>query len=138
MRDKMVAALRIAVYYGHENLVIGTWGLGPGFRNPAEEVAMLWRDVLLFDDEFKGRFHDIVFAFEACEGAEAAAASPSSSSKHSSKSGSSSKSASKTSSSKSAAPKGPLSSTGIAGSFALELDVFRHIFKPAVIHDTFH
>jgi len=135
MRAKIVAALRVAVYYGHENLCIGTFGLGPGFRNPTEEVAILWRDALLFDEEFKGRFRDIVFAFEACEGPEGAISSPSSSSKHSSKSSSKS-SSSKTSTSKSPALDRTLSSSGVAGPTAMELDVFRHIFKPSVIYGT--
>lgn len=118
MRDKIRTALRIAVYYGHINLVIGTFGLGPGFRNPTEEVALMWRDALLKDPEFVGHFRDVVFAFDPPEGV--AATSSSSSKVTSSKSSSKSSSAS---SSKS--------------SVVADLEVFRHVFKPAVVHDAF-
>ncbi|KAH6694216.1 hypothetical protein BKA61DRAFT_259536 [Leptodontidium sp. MPI-SDFR-AT-0119] len=122
MRDKIRTALRIAVYYRHINLVIGTFGLGPGFRNPTEEVALMWRDALLKDPEFVGHFRDVVFAFDPPEGV---AAAGSSSSKASS-SKSSSKSPSKSSSSSSS-----------KSSVVADLDIFRHIFKPAVVHDAF-
>jgi len=114
MRDKIRTALRIAVYYGHTKLCIGTFGLGPGFRNPPEEVALMWRDALLRDPEFVGHFEDIVFAFDAPEGASLSSSSSKSSS---------SKSKSSSSSGKSTA--------------AADLDIFRHVFKPAVIHDAF-
>ncbi|PBP19815.1 hypothetical protein BUE80_DR009320 [Diplocarpon rosae] len=121
MRDKIRTALRIAVWYGHVNLVIGTFGLGPGFRNPAEEVALMWRDALLKEPEFAGRFRDVVFAFDSPEGGAAAAAAASSSS-------------SKSSSSKTAKSSSSVSSRC---SVAADLEVFRHIFKPAVVHDAF-
>ena len=41
MRDSVRTALRIAIYYGYYNLCIGNFGLGPGFRNPPEEVATM-------------------------------------------------------------------------------------------------
>ena len=117
MRDKIRAALRIAIFYGHTKLCIGTFGLGPGFRNPPEEVALMWRDALLRDPEFVGHFEDVVFAFDAPEG-------PSSSSKSSSSSTSKDKSKSSSSgSSKSTA--------------AADLEIFRHVFKPEVIHGAF-
>ncbi|KAK6580026.1 hypothetical protein PZA11_007734 [Diplocarpon coronariae] len=116
MRDKIRTALRIAAWYGHINLVIGTFGLGPGFRNPPEELALMWREALLKDPEFVGRFRDVVFAFDSPEGAVATSSS-------SSKSSSSKISKSSSASSKS--------------SVAADLEVFRHIFKPAVVHDAF-
>jgi uncharacterized protein (TIGR02452 family) len=64
MKDKIRTALRIAIYYGYPNLCIGNFGLGPGFRNPPEEVATMWKDAFLRDSEFVGHFHDVVFAFE--------------------------------------------------------------------------
>lgn len=115
MRDKIRTALRIAVYYGHTKLCIGTFGLGPGFRNPTEEVALMWRDALLRDPEFVGHFEDVVFAFDAPEGV----ASPSSSSKSSS---------SKSKSSSSSSGK---------SSVAADLDIFRHVFSPSNIHGAF-
>jgi hypothetical protein len=117
MREKIYTALRIAKYNGHTRLCIGTFGLGPGFRNPPEEVAIMWRDALLKDPEFSGSFQDVVFSFEPPEGA--VAVSSTSSSRHSS-SKSSSKSSSSSSSSKS--------------SVAAELEIFKHVFNPAVIH----
>lgn len=115
MRDKIRTALRIAVYYGYPNLCIGSFGLGPGFRNPPEEVATMWKDAFLKDSEFVGHFHDVVFAFEP-----ECATSSSGSSKSSA-----SKSASKSSSSKS------------ASSSSRDIDIFRDVFNPSKIHGAF-
>lgn len=65
MCEKMRAVLRIASYCGHRNLVLGAFGLGPIFRNPATEVARMWRKLLFEDDEFYGVFQDIVFAIDS-------------------------------------------------------------------------
>ncbi len=116
MRDQIYTALRIAVFYEHTRLCIGTFGLGSGFRNPTEEVALMWRDAILKNDEFVGRFQDVVFAFEAAEGS--SAASISTSSKGSSTKASSSKSSS--------------SSSKI--SVASDLEIFRHAFRPENVH----
>ncbi|KAH8819794.1 hypothetical protein F5884DRAFT_26559 [Xylogone sp. PMI_703] len=114
MREKIRTALRIAIYYGYPNLVISSFGLGPGFRNPPEEVAIMWQEAFLRDPEFVGWFGDVVFAFDPPEG-ESSKGSPSSKSK----SGSSS------------------SSTKEKSTATSDLEVFKHIFKPAVIHDAF-
>jgi hypothetical protein len=62
MRLKMRIALRTAALHGHRKLVLGALGCG-AFRNPHEEVARLWKDVLS-EDEFMGRglWDEIVFA----------------------------------------------------------------------------
>lgn len=120
MRDKIRTALRIAVFYRHINLVIGTFGLGPGFRNPTEEVALMWRDALLKDPEFVGHFRDVVFAFDPPEGV-----------------ASTSSSTSKSSSSKSASKSKSSSSSSTKSSVLADLDVFRKVFKPANVHDAF-
>lgn len=126
MRDKIVTALRIAVHYRYKRLCIGAFGLGAGFRNPPEEVAIMWREVLTKDEEFIGQFDDVVFAFEASEGPGAASSSYSSSSKTaSSKSSSSSKGSS--------SPKS--SSCSSKSSTSSDLDIFRHVFKPSVVHE---
>ncbi|PSN62910.1 hypothetical protein BS50DRAFT_132453 [Corynespora cassiicola Philippines] len=65
MKDKMRAVLRIAMYWGHRNLVMGAFGVGPIFRNPAGEVAKMWRRLLFDEEEFRGFFTDVVFAIEA-------------------------------------------------------------------------
>lgn len=111
MKDKIRIALRIAIYYGYPNLCIGSFGLGPGFRNPPEEVANMWKDAFLRDPEFVGHFHDIVFAFEP-ESLLAATSSKSSSksSKNSNKSASSS---------------------------GRDIDIFRDVFNPSKIHEAF-
>ena len=125
MRDKIRTALRIAVYYGYSQICISSFGLGPRFRNPTEEVANMWKDAFLNDPEFDGHFRDIVFAFDAPETGSAGSssslfkgngkgkASPlSSSSSHFT--GSSSQSSSKS-----------------------DLAVFQHTFNPAVIHNAY-
>ena len=122
MREKIRTALRIAAYYGYPNLCIGNFGLGPGFRNPPEEVAIMWRDAFMKDPEFQGHFSDVVFAFQDPE---RFGAPPSSSSSK----GSSSKSCSKGSSTKSSSSR---TSTAIS-----DLEVFKYVFKPANIHDAF-
>lgn len=123
MREKIVTALRIAVYYRYRRLCIGTFGLGAGFRNPPEEVAIMWRDAFTKDEEFIGQFDDVVFAFEASEGPATASSSSSSSSKPSS---------SKLSSSKS--PSSSKTSSSSKSSTSADLDIFRHVFKPSVVH----
>jgi uncharacterized protein (TIGR02452 family) len=64
MREKIRTALRIAVYYEHPDVCVGAYGCGPIFRNPSSEVATMFRDILFFEDEFKGHFSNVVFAFE--------------------------------------------------------------------------
>jgi len=117
MKDKLRTALRIAVYYGYPNICIGTFGLGSGFGNPPEEVAIMWRDLFLKDPEFVGHFNDVVFAFEPPEGPLGASSSSSSSSKSSSKHSSSSSSS--------------------RSSVSSALDIFKHAFKPSVIHEAY-
>ena len=104
MKDKIRTALRIAIYYGYPNLCIGSFGLGPGFRNPPEEVANMWKDAFLKEPEFVGHFHDVVFAFEP---EPLLASSSSKSSKGSTKNTSSS---------------------------ARDIDIFRDVFNPSKIH----
>lgn len=112
MREKIRTTLRIAIFYKYFNIVIGTFGLGPGFRNPPEEVASMWRDAFLKDPEFQHQFQDVVFAFQDPEGPNASSPSSSKSSKSSS-----SKSSSKS------------SSTATS-----DLEIFKHVFNPANIH----
>ena len=64
MKEKMRAVLRIASYCGHRNLVLGAFGLGPIFRNPASEVARMWKKLLFEEEEFHGAFQDVVFAID--------------------------------------------------------------------------
>lgn len=64
MREKVRGALRICLYNNYDRVVIGDFGLGNSYRNPPQEVAELWRDVLLFDPDLRGQFSYVVFAFE--------------------------------------------------------------------------
>ncbi|KAM3076276.1 hypothetical protein ACMFMF_005610 [Clarireedia jacksonii] len=117
MKASMKTALRIAIFYQYDRIVIGTFGLGPGFKNPPEEVANLWRELLVHDNEFNEQFSAVIFAFEPSEG-------PSSSTGSSANAASSSKS-----------PRSNGSSS--KPSFAHELEVFSQTFKPANIHGAF-
>jgi uncharacterized protein (TIGR02452 family) len=65
MKEKMRTVLRITAYCDHKNLVIGAFGLGPIFRNPAREVAKMWRTLLYEEEEFRGVFTDVVFAIDS-------------------------------------------------------------------------
>jgi hypothetical protein len=75
----------------------------------------MWRDLFLKDPEFVGHFNDVVFAFEPPEGPMGASSS------------SSSKSSSKHSS----------SSSSSRSSVSSALDIFKHAFKPSVIHEAY-
>lgn len=51
-KSKMVLVLRMAASRGHDRLVLGALGCG-AFKNPVEEVAECWKEVLE-QQEFKG------------------------------------------------------------------------------------
>lgn len=123
MKEQLRTALRIAVWAKHYKICIGSFGLGPGFKNPPEEVAIMWKELLLDDSEFFGFFSDVVFAFESPEGPASSTTSSSSSSKPSSKSSKSS--SSRSSSSRSSSSK---------HNFREDLDVFRRVFNPAALY----
>ncbi len=60
-KDKMRLTLRIAAHHGHRSLVLGALGCGV-FRNPPEDVAQCWREVLQ-EDEFSGNWwREVCFA----------------------------------------------------------------------------
>ena len=64
MKEKMRAILRIAVAKQHPDLCMGAFGVGYGFKNPAVQVARMWREILFSEKEFQGQFSNIVFAIE--------------------------------------------------------------------------
>ena len=64
MKEKIRAVLRIAIAWGHRDVCVGSVGAGPGFRNPARQLARMWKDVLHSELEFEGFFSSIVFAIE--------------------------------------------------------------------------
>jgi hypothetical protein len=109
MKDKIRTALRIAVYYDHPDICFDAYGCGPIFRNPTREVATMFKDILFFEDEFKGQFSNVVFAFE-----------PGSSSSSSSGSGSSS----------------GFSSSNSSPTLKTDMQIFKEVFDPAKLHCT--
>jgi uncharacterized protein (TIGR02452 family) len=67
MKEKMRSVLRIANHYEHKELCLGAFGVGPGFRNPVNEVANMWRELLFEETEFMGMFQNVVFAIESSQ-----------------------------------------------------------------------
>ncbi len=68
MKEKMRTVLRIAAARQHFDLCIGAFGVGFGFRNPAKQVASMWRELFFGEQEFQGVFSNIVFALESTLG----------------------------------------------------------------------
>jgi len=60
-KSKMRLCLRLAAAQGHTRLVLGALGCG-AFRNPTEEVALCWREVLQEPEFSSGWWEEIVFA----------------------------------------------------------------------------
>lgn len=67
MREKIRGALRICLYNGYDRVVVGDFGLGNGYRNPPQELAEMWRDVVLFDPDLRGQLAYVIFVFEDAE-----------------------------------------------------------------------
>lgn len=65
MKEKMRTVLRIAALRQHQDLCIGSFGVGFGFRNPAVQVASMWRELLFCEPEFQKAFSNIVFVLES-------------------------------------------------------------------------
>jgi len=61
MGEKMRIILRAAIKNNHRKIVLGALGCG-AFRNPAKEVACLWKEVLLEAEFSGGWWQDVVFA----------------------------------------------------------------------------
>lgn len=64
MKEKMRGVLRIAAHHHHYDLCMGAFGVGPGFRNPAAQIASMWRSLLFEEAEFQGVFSNVVFAIQ--------------------------------------------------------------------------
>ncbi|KAJ4424831.1 hypothetical protein N0V82_000550 [Gnomoniopsis sp. IMI 355080] len=60
-KKKMRLALRIAASKGHDCLVLGALGCG-AFRNPVEEIASAWKEVLEEDEFGGGWWREVWFA----------------------------------------------------------------------------
>jgi len=58
-KDKMRLCLRMAAFRGHAMLVLGALGCG-AFKNPPEEVAACWKEVLC-EPEFSGGWFKMVW-----------------------------------------------------------------------------
>jgi hypothetical protein len=68
MRERMQTILRLAAANGHRDLCVGAFGVGPACRNPPRQVAEIWRELLFEDDEFRGLFKNVIFAFDTRRG----------------------------------------------------------------------
>lgn len=124
VKDKLRGALRICAASGYESVVIGDFGLGNGYRNPPQELAELWREVLLYDPEIRGRIHHVAFVFEDTTQSTAQLilddlAKKSKGSSH----GSSSKSKSSSKSSKSTT----------SSDCPTDYEIFAHVFSPGEV-----
>ena len=64
VKNKLRAALTICAWHSISSVVIGDFGLGNGYRNPPQELAELWREVLLYDPVLRGRIQTVAFVFE--------------------------------------------------------------------------
>lgn len=58
--NKIRAIFRMGLRHGHDSLVLGAFGCG-AFRNPPEEMAMLFRQIL-GEEEFRDRYRLVTFA----------------------------------------------------------------------------
>ncbi|KAG6234210.1 hypothetical protein E4U26_005947 [Claviceps purpurea] len=63
MGEKIREALHICLHHNYDRIVIGDFGLGDGFHHPPQAVAEIWRELLLFNCHFRGRFESVDFAF---------------------------------------------------------------------------
>ncbi|KAG5959984.1 hypothetical protein E4U57_000340 [Claviceps arundinis] len=63
MREKISRALHVCLDHEYDRAVIGDFGLGDGFLNPPQELAEIWRDLLLFDPNLRGQFRSVHFIF---------------------------------------------------------------------------
>lgn len=63
VKNKLRAALRIALWQGYTQVVIGDFGLG-NYKNPPREMAELWREVFLYDPQLRGKFQHVAFVFQ--------------------------------------------------------------------------
>ena len=59
-KEKIRTIFRIALYHGHDAIVLGAWGCG-AFRNPPQHIAKLFHQVM-DENEFCNKFRKIVFA----------------------------------------------------------------------------
>jgi hypothetical protein len=64
VKNKLIAALRICIYYRFRDVVIGDFNLGNSYRNPPQELAELWREVFLYEPDIRGWFNCVAFVFE--------------------------------------------------------------------------
>jgi hypothetical protein len=129
VKNKIRSALRICAYYGHRSVVIGDFGLGNGHRNPPQELAEIWREVLLYDPDIRGRFDHVAFVFEDVyqSTAKLILEDIAKKSKHSHSSSSKGKSKSSSSSSSAHTSGDPATPT--------DYEIFQRTFDTGVIHE---
>jgi hypothetical protein len=123
MKEKIKTVLRMAIWWGFSDLTLGAFGCGPIFRNPTREVATMWRDMLYFEDEFRGHFSNVVFVFDPLDGSNPNPSADGSKGSSSSKKESSSKSSSSSS-------KGKVKAKPSSGHLE-DMEIFKDVFDPA-------
>lgn len=128
MCEKIRTVLRMAVWWGYSDLALGAFGCGPLFRNPTREVATMWRDLLYFDDEFRGHFSNVVFAFDPLDGSNP---NPSAEKSAGGAPAAAKKEAGAKASSGAAKGKAKGKSGAAAASHLDDMEVFRDVFDPA-------
>lgn len=132
VKTKIRSALRICAYYGHRSVVIGDFGLGNGYRNPPQELAEIWREVLLYDPDIRGRFDHVAFVFEDVYQSTARLILDDIAKKSKHGHSSSSKGKSKSSSGSSS------SHSAVDHSVATDFETFKHVFSASEIHNLMH
>lgn len=60
-KQRMHYLLSVCAHEGYQNLVLGAWGCGV-FMNEPRQIADLWYQLLVDDEQFKNRFNQVVFA----------------------------------------------------------------------------
>ncbi|KAK0659444.1 hypothetical protein QBC41DRAFT_384575 [Cercophora samala] len=65
LKLRMRLVLRVAGTYRHTRLILGAIGCGSRYKNPAEDVALCWLEVLREDEFAVDWWTDVVFAVHA-------------------------------------------------------------------------
>lgn len=132
VKNKLRAALTICAWHSISSVVIGDFGLGNGYRNPPQELAELWREVLLYDPVLRGRIQTVAFVFEDHSQSTAKLILDDIAKKSKGGSGSSSKGKGKSSSSSHSSGSSSSSSSASSG-YPTDYQIFQHVFDPSEI-----
>lgn len=132
-KAKLRAALTICVYNDIRSVVIGDFGLG-SYRNPPQAMAEMWRDVLLWDPNLRGRIENVAFVFDDRSQSTMKHIVDDAAKKSRSGGGSSAGSGSSSSSSSKSKGKSSSHSSGGNDGYPTDYDIFEHVFSNAEIN----